>query len=275
MVNIDKTGGYSSFIMEKHWQEINFLVYNKKTEEKRKEISMKYRWKLWLGMIVSLMVIYIILISSVNFFCFNRSFYHYEYGKLETAKQLGMSDAALDRATDTLLDYLQDQRDDIKIREEIYGWEREVFNERETLHMVDVKNLYQGVLSLRNLMIVLATILAVFLFLENRSEFWEVMSAAYLRTAIGCAFVLGLLLMYAIADFTTFWTNFHKVFFTNDLWLLNPNTSIMINMFPETFFHHLVLLIGSSAMIVFVFCFIASVWYQRKLRIQFNVSVKS
>lgn len=44
-----------------------------------------------------------------------------------------------------------------------------------------------------------------------------------------------------MADFNGFWTTFHQLFFTNDLWLLNPATDLMINLFPEAFFSHLVI----------------------------------
>ena len=37
--------------------------------------------------------------------------------------------------------------------------------------------------------------------------------------------------------------NFHYLFFDNDLFLLDPNTSIMINMFPSAFFMHMVFMI--------------------------------
>jgi TIGR01906 family protein len=37
-------------------------------------------------------------------------------------------------------------------------------------------------------------------------------------------------------DFNGFWMNFHYIFFDNDLFLLDPNVSIMINMFPSNFF---------------------------------------
>ena len=33
--------------------------------------------------------------------------------------------------------------------------------------------------------------------------------------------LFGLLALFAALDFNTFWTNFHRVFFTNDLWLLD------------------------------------------------------
>jgi uncharacterized membrane protein len=44
--------------------------------------------------------------------------------------------------------------------------------------------------------------------------------------------------------------NFHYVFFDNDLFLLNPNVSIMINMFPESFFFDIV----AAIIIVFAIC---------------------
>ena len=59
----------------------------------------------------------------------------------------------------------------------------------------------------------------------------------------GLFIILGLVIaisIYALIDFNSFWLNFHYVFFDNDLFLLDPNVSIMINMFPETFFFDMV-----------------------------------
>jgi integral membrane protein (TIGR01906 family) len=52
--------------------------------------------------------------------------------------------------------------------------------------------------------------------------------------------VILFIAIWALADFNQFWTNFHLLFFDNDLWLLDPNTSIMINLFPGSFFFDLV-----------------------------------
>jgi len=41
-------------------------------------------------------------------------------------------------------------------------------------------------------------------------------------------------------DFTSFWVSFHHLFFTNDLWLLNPETDVLIMMVPQQFFSDLV-----------------------------------
>lgn len=55
-----------------------------------------------------------------------------------------------------------------------------------------------------------------------------------------------------LTDFTSFWTWFHTIFFSNQLWLLDPNTDFMICMLPETIFYKLVL-----ACVVKVICFMA------------------
>lgn len=56
---------------------------------------------------------------------------------------------------------------------------------------------------------------------------------------IGLFFLM--LSFWASIDFTNFWISFHELFFTNDLWLLNPMTDLMIQMFPETFFFDMVI----------------------------------
>lgn len=47
---------------------------------------------------------------------------------------------------------------------------------------------------------------------------------------------LGAFAAYASQDFTRAFTQFHHVFFNNDLWLLDPKTDLLINMLPEGFF---------------------------------------
>ena len=37
-------------------------------------------------------------------------------------------------------------------------------------------------------------------------------------------------------DFTKYFILFHKIFFNNDLWILDPSTDLLINIVPEPFF---------------------------------------
>lgn len=184
-----------------------------------------------------------ILLSVIFALAFNRGFYSYEYQKGDQAASIGMSDKDLMKATDTLLDYLENKRDNIRVTAEISGTKTEVFNERETLHMVDVKNLYQNAVHVRNILLVCGIVILIFLCVKNRNQWHMILSEGYRHGMTLILLVVVFILIWAVADFYDFWMDFHYLFFDNDLFLLDPNTSIMINMFPETFFSDLVILI--------------------------------
>ena len=76
--------------------------------------------------IFSLALIFVLLVTSIDFHAFNKNYYREQYIKLNTADSLGMSDEDLFAATETLLDYLHDQRDDILVSGEVFGMQREI-----------------------------------------------------------------------------------------------------------------------------------------------------
>ena len=227
---------------------------------------MRFKTRVFISSILCFMSIYIIFFTCIDTIAFNRHFFNYEYQKNQTAEKLGMSKTSLYIASDTLLDYMQGYRSNINAQVKVDGKLREVFNEREKMHMVDVKVLYQNAKLIRNVFFMCVVALFAFLLYENKKEIKEVLTYAYIRVAIIFAFLLVAILCYAISDFTAFWTNFHHVFFTNDLWLLDPSTSLMINMFPETFFNHLVFAIAGSFILIYISVFVYSIHYQNKLR---------
>ena len=73
------------------------------------------------------------------------------------------------------------------------------------------------------------------------------------QVTLAFVIVVSFLVFYALVDFNRFWTVFHEIFFTNDLWLLDPRVSVMINMFPEEFFFGMVMRIALG----FIICYAA------------------
>ena len=194
-----------------------------------------------LGYIGMVLLSISIILTVIDICSFNRSFYLAQYRKNNTTLATGMNEEDLMNATNTLLDYLQDKRDDIVVNANVNGYTREVYDQRETLHMVDVKNLYLNVIRVRNLFVIIGSIcllLALYLTKENKLSLLRNSFNYGILTIF--LFIIALL-VYALADFNRFWAQFHHLFFTNDLWLLDPNVSLMINMFPEPFFFALVI----------------------------------
>lgn len=192
-----------------------------------------------------------ILLSSVFSYALNPEFYVSEYMKLHQADIIGISQADLNQVTNNLLDYTSGKRETLDMQFEMNGEVREVFNEKEKSHMVDVKDLCVNALNFQIYAYVLAVLLVALSALLHRQD---VVKNLCKNCLIACAIFFSLVLIigvWAMVSFQSFWFVFHKVFFTNDLWILNPATDILILMVPGQFFYDLV----TSAIFRFVLLF--------------------
>ena len=181
-----------------------------------------------------------LLLTIIDFTAFLKPLYAYEYRRDDQADKIGMSDEDLILSTNALLDYIRDERSDIVQIVTVNGYKREVFNERETLHMKDVKALYQHAIQARNLILIVAVGLALMTYFIDRKHFVVHIKNGFLSGLLCILITIAFIAVWAIADFDRFWIQFHYLFFDNDLFFLDPNTSIMINMFPSAFFRDMV-----------------------------------
>ena len=206
--------------------------------------------------IASALLILALLVGCVSVFAFNNDFYKEEYRKYGTADYVGVSEDNLFEATDTLLDYLKDERDDIEL---LSDQGDSYYSEREKLHMVDVKALYQTCCALAwTFLFVGAGILAVVVVVRKRDAFLQIVKG-FNRASIAILAFFAFIGIAAAVDFSTFWVNFHRLFFTNDLWLLDPANSRMIRMYEESFFFDMVSGILILFLSIFIGLFIASI----------------
>lgn len=192
-----------------------------------------------------------LVLGSVFLNVNNENFFAAQYVKNGTDAATGMSFERLEDTTKMLLDYLNDDRDDLNMQAEKHGHMSRVFDQREITHMVDVKNLYAG--AQMAMYIFGGVALAVFAFLfwrQDRRDFAKGQNTGFNFARILFVIICLSLGFIFTVGFDVFWTNFHKVFFTNDLWILDPAVSTMINMFPLEFF----LALCSKILCVFI-CF--------------------
>lgn len=201
----------------------------------------------------SAMLIVALLIMSVELFALNQGFFSSEYQKLGTASSIGMTQDTLDTVTKNLLDYTNGSRDSLDMTAEINGTQREVFDDREKAHMVDVRALNLHAKDVMYICFICAAALFILAFILRGKNTFKPLCRSFTRVSAVAVVVIGAIAIYAAVDFYGFWTNFHHVFFTNDLWLLDPNTEVLINMVPEQFFSDLVM----SIIATFVSAFLA------------------
>jgi len=194
----------------------------------------------FMALVASLVLIMILLLTAVQISVFNLDFFRSEYAKLHTTEVTGITEQELMQSTEVLLSYIRGERDDLKTEAYFDGEKRQVFNQREIDHMADVRILYKDAISVRNAGALIILVLLMFIRLLAAKNFRRFLAVGYLSATAVCL-VLFLVLVWAIArDFTGFWNNFHFLFFSNDLWQLDPETDILIQIVPEQFFFDLV-----------------------------------
>lgn len=215
--------------------------------------------KSFLAYLFNICLIIICVVSGIKSIALDPSFYEKRYEKYDFYDTLHVSSEDLNQSIHVLLDYIEDNRDDIVV----YIDEQEVFNDREKTHMVDVKNLYQKALKVMYVSIGAAMgILFYFLLFEKR--YLSFLTRGFLRVLYTVLMFLSFFGIWIFTDFTSFWNWLHTLLFTNDLWLLDPRTSFMINMLPEIIFNQLVLAIVFYLILFIVPLTIFSIYYQIK-----------
>ncbi|MDI9471071.1 MAG: TIGR01906 family membrane protein [Bacillota bacterium] len=191
------------------------------------------------GLLAGFAACLFLLISAVDWAAFDPAFYRRQYARLDTAADIGITEAELEEGTKVLLDYLAGRRDDLSIEVMRNGSRQALFNDREWAHMVDVRDLYRGALNVR--LVALVAILISILIYKREARPDLRLFARGSRYGIGLFLALvALVALWATVDFGGFWTRFHLIFFRNDLWILDQETDMLIRMVPEPFFDALV-----------------------------------
>lgn len=203
------------------------------------------------------------LLTAVEMVTFNMNHYMKEYEKHNITTATGMDEENLQHVTGELLSYLRDDREDLVIKATVKGEEREVFGERETLHMVDVKDLFVGGRLVRNLSAFL--IVGLLIFSITQDKLWRKgISKTLMYTAMVNIDLIIILFLLMYFNFTRYFDYFHYIFFDNDLWILDPSKDIMIQMLPEAFFYNTAVKIAVIYIISILIMGITGFWGYRK-----------
>lgn len=165
------------------------------------------------------------LLKSVEINTFNKSFYLASYEKHNVVEVTGKSIDQLDHITRELHSYIKGES-----VEEVL---KPFFNEREIKHLEDVKVLFKYGFTLKRLSFVLS-LFGIIIFLIYK-DVAKLGTGLFYGTFIWWGLIV-LLFLLSTADFNKYFTYFHLIFFDNDLWILNPERDLLIQILPEEFF---------------------------------------
>jgi integral membrane protein (TIGR01906 family) len=137
------------------------------------------------------------------------------------------------------------------------------FNEREISHMRDVRVLTGRIYSAQIILLILAV--AAIAVLVWRPETRAAAPAALLTGAIVTIVLLVALVAFVLTGFNTFFTDFHRLFFTGDTWLFS-NTDTLIRLYPPQFWFDAATVIGVTSIVESVVLGVAAWWWGKAVR---------
>lgn len=211
--------------------------------------------------IASLLIITAVLFTSLQICINQRNWYYESYVKYGTAKETQISDEEMTEAIFRLIDYMEGRADSIQLSVTENGQTVEMYNRQEIDHMVDVRALYQAWRAVRTYGGILAVIIiAVCMATLQNGERIGMLCRGFLIAAAVFGAVLIVLGIWVAVDFNSFWTEFHHLFFTNDLWLMDYRTCRMIRICPLQLFNDIVVRFALMFLIPFVLMLALAVW---------------
>ena len=187
--------------------------------------------------LIVLIVPLLLVTTNVRLMADSPYLYSYGFQKYGIESVTGIEMGQLELAGEKIRDYFSNDQDYLVIDIERQGQEiKNLYNQREILHMKDVKNLIQLIYSIQiwSLLLFITLILIGFLSIRLR-KFSNVIDPISWGggLTLGIAAVVGILSLFGFQRLFLF---FHLVSFDNDLWILDPTRDYLIMMFPQGFF---------------------------------------
>ena len=131
------------------------------------------------------------------------------------------------------------------------GVEQDAFNAREIQHMEDCARLFDLLRTVRWVVLVAFILVWVIQFALERKTGEKVNTPALMWLGSLILIVpLAIFGVWSAIDFNSAFNFFHRILFTNDLWLLNPETDLLIRICPASMFASMGLRIALRAAVI-------------------------
>ena len=185
----------------------------------------------------SISLIYFLLFMAFYLVCFidNNGLYKL-ITKMGTYNKLPfkLSNSDLKNLCSELMKYISLRLPFLETKVTIDGILNDFYSLRSKIHMGDVRNL---IMHFRNGCYISIVICIFTLFkIKNVENGITKLKDAYIKTLVATILLICFIIIFASINFNVFFTRFHEILFTNDLWLLDPSEDYIICLLPEELF---------------------------------------
>ncbi len=171
--------------------------------------------------------------------------YDYAFDRYDSEDASGLSRADLNSTAHALRQYFNNGETTFYHTVTEGGLPGPVFNARETRHMEDVKQLFVWLNRVQELSVVLVLAYVVAFFVWARDgDVRQLAGQSLIGLGLG-VLAVGAVGVFAAFGFEAAFTRFHELFFSNNLWQLDPERDHLIQMFPENFWRDITIALGA------------------------------
>ena len=178
------------------------------------------------------------------------SLYSYGFDKYNIAAYTGIERPDLLSAARQIRDYFSNDEEFLIIPLTVRGVRvASLYNQREIIHMRDVKGLVRGVYLVQMLSaLYLLGFVALGIYVWRRA-FWPMLARYVSWSGFLTLGIIAIVGVGSLAGFDRLFRAFHLISFSNDFWLLDPSRDYLIAMFPQGFFFDATMLIAGSTIL--------------------------
>jgi len=177
------------------------------------------------SVIFILCVPFFLITSNIRWVANDLKLYEYGFEKYNVSRETGLSDEELVNITKGLIDYLNSG---------VLDETMDIFSDNEIAHLRDVRGLIQLCYTIQWTTLGYISLFITAGFIYKRRQFFHlfniVVAAGSIASILGVA-VTGIA---ALVDFNWLFVTFHRVFFSNDLWI---SSGYLPQIYTEGFFY--------------------------------------
>lgn len=186
-----------------------------------------------LAILAAIALFFTVFLTCINAVALDESRYASYQQKYGIANEMGVSQADLTAITHKLLLYCKGGSTSLDMQYPVDGQMREIFDDREKAHMMDVQALFVKEIRARDILAASFVVLVLLLVLAARRKTLRELARGWVISVSVLGALLVAMGIYFAVDFDQAWTQFHLIFFTNDLWQLYDNEALIQMLIPQ------------------------------------------
>ena len=190
-----------------------------------------------------------LLTTNVRLAFDSLALYRFGFEQYDVTTTTGLSmDQLMDVATE-IRDYFNSPDELLDVQVTLAGEVRPLFNEREILHMRDVKGMVRAVHAVQALS---GAYLLGYAAVVLAARQWSGARAIARRVALGCVSAVALLAAGGLASLVGFdqlFYSFHVISFASGTWTFDPRYNYLTRLFTEGFFMQAALIVAAAVIV--------------------------